>query len=134
MSTLGYQPQWMPDGSQILVVVRPLLENASLVVPPIYLVGLDGAPPKRILEDVLTKFRNVNSIAQHPDGQRITFSGHETRPTRYWSVRLAGGAPVLMKLSNAVLAAMKDSQFRGGAYDGRVLAMRCSSRVSRMEL
>ena len=75
LTTFGYLPQWTPDGSQLLFVVRPVVQNASLVVPPVYLVGLDGLPPKRILEDVLAKFRSIGPIALHPDGKRITFPG-----------------------------------------------------------
>jgi serine/threonine protein kinase/Tol biopolymer transport system component len=107
LTTFGYQPEWLPNGSQILFVVRPLL-NASLVIPPVYLVGLHGAPPKRILEDVLAKFRSIGPIALHPDGQRITFLGNsDTLGGVFWAVPLAGGAFARVNVAGAVQAAMR---------------------------
>jgi eukaryotic-like serine/threonine-protein kinase len=111
LTAFGYGPQWTPNGSQILFVVRPLLENASLVVPPVYLVGLDGAPPKRILEDVLAKFRSVGPIVLHPDGQRIIFPASSDTGGGFFSVPITGGTPVRSKVSDAVLARLKESQF-----------------------
>ena len=111
VTTFGFLPQWMPDGSQLLFVVRPVLQNATGVVPPVYLVGLDGQSPKRILADVLAKFRNVGNIALHPDGKRITFSGGTATEGGFWSVPLAGGAATRVNVSPAVQANMKESQF-----------------------
>jgi serine/threonine protein kinase len=111
LTTLGYQPQWTPNGSQILVVVRPLLDNASLVIPPVYLVGLDGAPPRRILEDVLAKFRSIGPMTLHPDGQRLTFFGESSEHGGFWSVPLAGGTPALGKVTDAVENTLKETQF-----------------------
>jgi serine/threonine protein kinase len=111
LTTLGYQPQWTPNGSQILVVVRPLLDNASLVIPPVYLVGLDGAPPKRILEDILAKFRSIGPITLHPDGQRMTFIGRTIEHAGFWSVPLAGGTATLAKFTDAVENTLKEIEF-----------------------
>ena len=111
LTTIGYQPQWTPKGSEILFVVRPLLENASLVIPPVYLVGLDGTPPKRILEDVLAKFRDIGPIVLHPDGQRLIFPASSDSDGGFFSVPITGGTPALVKFSDAVLARMKESQF-----------------------
>ena len=97
LTTFGYGPQWTPNGSQILFVVRPLLQNASLVIPPVYLVGLDGAPPKRILEDVLAKFRDIGPIALHPDGKRVTFPASSDTGGGFFSVPIAGGTPARAK-------------------------------------
>ena len=111
LTTFGFLPQWTPDGSQLLFVVRPVAQNASLVVPPVYLVGLDGLPPKRILEDVLAKFRSIGPIALHPDGKRITFPGGTATEGGFWAVPLAGGVAARVNVSPAVLANMKESQF-----------------------
>ena len=115
LTTFGFLPQWMPDGSQLLFVVRPVVRNASLVVPPVYLVGLDGLPPKRILEEVLAKFRTIGPIALHPDGKRITFPGRTDTEGGFWAVPLAGGVAARVTVSQAVQANMKESQF--GAID-----------------
>ena len=55
-------------------------------IPPVYLVGLDGAPPKRILSDVLAGFQSVNRITWHPDGERISFRGGRGPDDRWPSV------------------------------------------------
>ncbi len=111
LTTFGSLPQWTPDGSQLLFVVRPVVQNASRVVPPVYLVGLDGLPPKRILEDVLAKFRSIGPIALHPDGKRITFPGGTATEGGFWTVPLAGGVATRVNVSPAVRANMKESQF-----------------------
>jgi hypothetical protein len=47
LSDFGYSPQWRPDGSSVLVVLRPVFENASNVVQHAYLLALTGAAPRR---------------------------------------------------------------------------------------
>jgi eukaryotic-like serine/threonine-protein kinase len=111
VTAFGYLPQWTPDGSQLLFVVRPVVRNASRVVPAVYLVGLDGSPPKRILEEPLAAFRDIGPIVLHPDGKRITFPGGTSTEGGFWAVPLTGGAPTHINISPVVLANMKESQF-----------------------
>ena len=63
LTTFGYWPEWSPKKSELLFVVRPPLQNASGVLPPVYLAGLDGAPPRQILADVIGKFLSVGRIS-----------------------------------------------------------------------
>ena len=67
------------------------------LIPPVYLVGLDGAPPKRILADVLAKFRCVGPIALASRRRADLVPRPRTADSRaagFWTVPLAGGAPV----------------------------------------
>jgi eukaryotic-like serine/threonine-protein kinase len=116
LTTFGTLPQWTPDGSRLLFIVRPALPNATVFNNfPVYSVGVnDAAPPKRILEDVLAKFHGIGSMALHPDGKRILVRGiHESEAARgglgYWVVSLSSEiAPV--NVSPAVLAGLRDNQ------------------------
>ena len=111
LTTFGFLPQWTADGSQLLIVVRPVVQNAARVVPAVYLVSLDGSEPKRILQDALAKFRSIGPIALHPDGKRITFLGGTGNAGGFWTVPLAGGGAARVNVSPAVLGNMKESQF-----------------------
>jgi eukaryotic-like serine/threonine-protein kinase len=111
LTTFGFLPQWTADGSQLLIVVRPVVQNAARVVPAVYLVSLDGSDPKRILQDALAKFRSIGPIALHPDGKRITFLGGTGSVGGFWTVPLAGGVAARVNVSPTVLANMKESQF-----------------------
>jgi serine/threonine protein kinase len=109
LTSFGYWPEWSPKKSELLFVVRPPLQNASGVVPPVYLAGLDGAPPRQILADVIGKFRSVGRIAWHPDGQRISFPGSTGNQGGFWTVPTSGGAPVLSKMADSVERTMKEN-------------------------
>ena len=109
LTTFGYWPAWSPKKPELLFVVRPQLQNASLVVPTVYLVGLDGAPPKQILADVLGKFQSVGRIAWHPDGERISFPATMERDGGFWTLPTTGGAPVRSNFADAVTRVMKEN-------------------------
>jgi Tol biopolymer transport system component len=117
LAAFGFLPQWSPKKPELMFVVRPLLESASLVVPPMYLVGLDGAPPRRILADELRKFRSIEDIVWHPDGARISFSAGLT-PTEngFFTLPLAGGAPMRSTMSADVQRTMKEASVGFGRY------------------
>ena len=109
LTTFGYWPQWSPKKPELLFVVRPPVQNASTVVPPIYLAGLDGAPPRQILADVMAKFRNVGRIIWHPDGARVTFTAALGPQGGFFTVPISGGTPEPWKFSDAVARNMKET-------------------------
>jgi serine/threonine protein kinase/Tol biopolymer transport system component len=107
LSSVGYWPQWPPNGATILVVNRPLLLGASRVVPHVYLLEPNGSPPRRILVDELEQFVNVGRIIWHPDGQRISFQATKGSATGFWTQPLAGGPAVLAELADTVQREME---------------------------
>ena len=113
LSTFGYWPEWSPKKTELLFVVRPPLQSATDVVPPVYLAQLHSAPPRRILEDALGQFQSVGRIIWHPDGQRISFFARRGTTGGFWTLPLSGGAPVLAEVAEAVERNLKESAVHG---------------------
>jgi len=119
LSDFGYSPQWRPDGSSVLVVLRPIFENASNVVQHAYLLALTGAAPRRVLEAELARFSSVNHIMWHPDGRRITFRGQPNQPqdgrvnqSGFWTVPIDGGDAVPSTITDDVVRESMAQDFR----------------------
>jgi serine/threonine protein kinase len=135
LTTFGYWPLWSPTKPELLFVVRPPLQNASLVVPPIYIVGLDGAPPKQILADVMAEFRQVGRIVWHPDGQRISFPGIQVlgpREMGFWTLPVSGGVPIRSSMADTVERNLKNALLFLGGFQwvpaGDALVVRGTSK------
>lgn len=98
VSTFGYEPSWAPDGAHILfkrTVVLPAL-------PTIYVVGLDGRPPRPVRPDILGQFSSLHA-AWHPDGKRISIWGLTGEDDmRFVTVPLDGGSPTAHQISARV--------------------------------
>ena len=120
LTTFGYWPVWSPTKLQLLFVVRPPLQGASLVVPPIYLIGRDGAPPKQILSDVMADFQNIGRITWHPDGQRISFQGRRSKGSTFeaafWTLPVSGGTPIGAAVADAVSRGAKEASVFFSGY------------------
>jgi Tol biopolymer transport system component len=110
LTTFGLRPEWSPTRPELLFVVRPIAANASAVVPPIYVVGLEGGTPRRILADELSQFRNVQQVVWHPDGQRISFVAMRDPPEGLYTVPTAGGAPARSEVAADVLARLEEAE------------------------
>ena len=76
VSSFGYEPRWSPDGTLILFKRSVVLPD----LPTIYVVGLDGKPPRPVRPDVLGQFSSLHA-AWHPDGRRISIWGAIGRTT-----------------------------------------------------
>ena len=74
ISGFGYEPRWSPDGTLILFKRSVVLPD----LPTIYVVGLDGKPPRPVRPDVLGEFSSLHA-AWHPDGRRISIWGSVRR-------------------------------------------------------
>jgi len=102
VSSFGYRPRWSPDGSRILfrsTILRGVSEPLR-----VYIVGLDGNPPHEVLAGTLTAAASETSVAWNPDGQRVSIRlGQPGEPQGgFWTVPVAGGAPVKSQLATQV--------------------------------
>ena len=107
---VGFLPQWTPDGSQLLFVVRQWPEcvaRRSSRLSRWSRWPAAQAHPRGRPGEVPEHW----PIALHPDGKRITFPGGTATEGGFWTVPLAGGAPTRVTRSPAFLANMKESQF-----------------------
>jgi Tol biopolymer transport system component/DNA-binding winged helix-turn-helix (wHTH) protein len=96
ISSFGHQPRWSPDGSQILFLSsNPQQQNSF---QGLYVVGLDGNPPREILAGFVSGFRyrgRIRGVDWHPDGQRLSILGvHRELGPGFWTVSLDGGSPI----------------------------------------
>ena len=69
ISASGYRPRWSPEGSQILFLSSAL--QITVEIPKLYVVTLEGKPPRQILTEFPSEFVTYLRVAWHPDGKRI---------------------------------------------------------------
>ncbi len=124
LTSFGYRPRWSPDGSQILFY-SAILRNNSNEIPKIYLVGLNGEPPREVLAEFLKDFSSVR-VGWHPDGQRLSVWGnHRQQGWGFWTLPLAGGTPVKSELAARVSQRLKEADVQLTDFqwspNGRVL-------------
>ena len=108
LAAFGVRPKWSPDGSRILFA-----SGAPAGVAPLFVVGTDGSPPKRVLERFLADVTWLTGWAWHPDG-RVSLLG-ETRShpeTALHTVALEGGSPIVTTLPPL----LRDSRTRVGEF------------------
>ena len=98
VSSFGYEPRWSPDGALILFKRSAVLPD----LPTMYVVGLDGRPPRPVRPDVTGRFRSLHA-AWHPDGEHVSFWGTTlTREVRFLTVPLENGDPTTPRISDRV--------------------------------
>jgi len=98
VSSFGYEPQWSPDGTQILFRRTAVLPD----LPMMYVVGLDGRPPRPVRPDLLGRFTSLYA-AWHPDGRRISIWGTTSaRQTRFLTLPLDDGDPATPEVAERV--------------------------------
>ena len=110
VADFGYEPRWSPDGDHILFKRSAVLPN----LPGIYVVGLDGLPPRPLRPDVLDRFRTLHA-AWHPDGQHVSIWGSIGWTERaFLTVPISGGDATIAEISDEVhrgLADLSPGQF-----------------------
>ena len=110
VSSFGYEPRWSPDSALILFKRSAVLPD----LPTMYVVGLDGRPPRPVRPDVTGRFRALHA-AWHPDGGRVSIWGTTTtREVRFLTVPLEDGSPTTPRISDRVqrdLAGVSAGQF-----------------------
>jgi len=110
LSSFGYYPRLSPDGSRILF--SGLFEETLAEPQRVYVVSLDGNPPRQVLAGLRKEYRFLSLFAWHPDGRRVLFWTHHDEPG--WGlcmVPLAGGNPVKSELSPEVQKQFKAAGF-----------------------
>jgi len=108
VAAFGYHPRWSPDGTQILFY-SSILRNSIGEIPKVYVAGLDGKPPREMLTGFLPEFGSPR-VAWHPDGERLSLWGrHRQQGWGFWTMPLAGGAPIKSELAPQVQAQLKEA-------------------------
>jgi Tol biopolymer transport system component len=98
VSNFGYEPMWSSDGTLILFKRSAVLPD----LPTLYVVGLDGKPPRPVRPDVLGQFNSLHA-AWHPDSRRISVWGTIGKDdVRFLTVPLDGGSPATPEMSARV--------------------------------
>ena len=115
VASFGYRPRWSPDGTQILFY-SSILRNNTAEIPKLYLVGLDGKPPREVLTDFLPEFKAFRAD-WHPDGKRLSLWGnHLQQGNGFWTIPLAGGKPVKSEFATGVTEQLKESGVAFGSF------------------
>jgi Tol biopolymer transport system component/DNA-binding winged helix-turn-helix (wHTH) protein len=95
LTKFGFQPKWAPDGSQILFA-----SSDRALSPRFFVVGVDGAPPKEVLQPFTEKVDSLLGWNWHSDSRRVTFLAHHAkRNMGIFTVPLSG-SPILPDDSN----------------------------------
>src|SRR5262249_17591157 len=101
VSSFGSYPRWSPDGRQILFYSSPLRDD-TIEIPKVYVVGLDGQPPREVMSDFLPQFEYLR-VAWSPDGKHFSLWGwHRQQNWSFWTVPLNGGPPVKSEMDPKV--------------------------------
>jgi Tol biopolymer transport system component/DNA-binding winged helix-turn-helix (wHTH) protein len=106
VSSFGSRPRWSPDGAQILFYSSPL---QTTEIPKIYLVGLDGKPPREVMADFLPQF-GFFRLAWRPDGKHLSLWGWSRQDKwTFWTVPLDGGPPAKTEIDPKVEERMREA-------------------------
>jgi Tol biopolymer transport system component/DNA-binding winged helix-turn-helix (wHTH) protein len=107
VASFGYHPRWSPDGARIIFTSSTLIETAEL--PKVYVVGLDGQPPREVMTDFLHQL-GFFRVAWRPDGKHFSLWGWSRQDKwRFWTIPLDGGAPVKSEIDPKIEGQIRDA-------------------------
>lgn len=101
LASFGYNPRWSADSSRVLFQSGPLPWRG---VSEFFTVGMDGAPPRKVLEDFFQEHKSLVSIsaAWHPDGKRITVwvddLAQRGSSPHFWTMPVDGGPAIYSQI------------------------------------
>jgi Tol biopolymer transport system component/DNA-binding winged helix-turn-helix (wHTH) protein len=108
ISDFGYLPRWSRDGSKILFASTALRLMGD--PPKLYVVGLDGSPPREVLAEFLSniRFSGMKGFAWHPDSRRISVWGeHKWLGLGLWTMPVEGGTALRSEMTSEVEQQLK---------------------------
>jgi Tol biopolymer transport system component len=119
IATFGYHPHWSPDGSQILFETH--FYGLLLPTNNLYVVPLDGTPPRQILADFIAEHNLFAETAMwHPDGKRITVLHlDDALGPVFWTVPIAGGTALKTAIGPTITEQFSVEKTRGSPW-GRI--------------
>ena len=98
LASFGLSPKWSPDGSRILFASAPTVIGAPGVL--LFVVGLDGLPPRPVVQRFTAGVTSLFGWTWHPDGHRVSMIANS--PPRdeaaLYTVALDGASPVTTTL------------------------------------
>ncbi|HEV7377824.1 MAG TPA: protein kinase [Pyrinomonadaceae bacterium] len=112
ITSFGYRPRWSPDGSKILFLGPG---QRLYDFPKMYLIAPGDDAPREIPTSFSKTEEGIkgNSVAWHPDGQRVSFLSTDRT---FWTVPIAGGAPVKSERTAEVESALKEAAVELGNF------------------
>jgi Tol biopolymer transport system component/DNA-binding winged helix-turn-helix (wHTH) protein len=108
IADFGYRPQWSPDGSKILFFGP--LRSAGARSTELYVVDLDGTPPRQVLSQFLGTFQSFQA-GWYPGGQRVSVYGTRTGEATpsLWTVSLDGRDATRSEIEPTVAQHLKEA-------------------------
>ena len=104
LTSFGYSPRWSPDATRIVFAGS---KDVLSEKPSMYLLRLDGSPPRQILSEFLARFTVLPpSVDWHPDGQRLSLWAWRFP---VWTVPIEGGTPVRSEWDQAIQQAISET-------------------------
>ena len=115
LASFGYRPRWSPNGSQVLFGTAFSLALAAGKFNRLYVVNLDGGPPREVLAEFLAQ-HDLRPLAAvwHPDSKRISVGipGCEPAPT-FWVVPLDAGPAIKSEIAPGVVNGITEAAANG---------------------
>ncbi len=108
IADVGYRPQWSPDGSKLLFFGP--LRASSARSTELYVVDLDGTPPRQVLAQLLGSFQSFQA-SWYPGGQRVSVYGTRTgeMTPSLWTVSLDGRDAIRSEIEPTVAQHLKEA-------------------------
>jgi Tol biopolymer transport system component/DNA-binding winged helix-turn-helix (wHTH) protein len=109
IADFGYKPQWSRDGLKILFYGP--LRSANSRSTELFVVDLDGGPPRQILPDLLPGFQSFRA-SWYPEGQRVSVYGIRRGQDGpgLWTVSLSGRDLVHSEMAPDVTQHLKEAE------------------------